>query len=75
MRKFKVTISIDEFYEMVVEKESIEYDQREGQYTRNYKETHSFATIEDAVKYLQDNPKERVKEFVKIVNCINKLNK
>lgn len=72
-RNFKIEIEVDEFYELEVRIEFLDWDRRDGSYTRYTNETHAFASFNDAVDWVKKNPKAEIKSFVRIENKMKAL--
>jgi len=65
-RKFKVTIDVDDLYELTYTRVIREYDQREGEYTSTKTETKTFLSQEAAEDFLRKETEVKPTEFVRV---------
>lgn len=73
LRKFTIEVPVNELYEMTVKIPFQNWDQREGSFTDYKTETKYFIDFNSACKWVSENHKSEVLEFVKILNKMEEL--
>lgn len=71
---FKLTVEVDEFYEIETRTPFQAFDQRENSSYTDYKlETHRFATLEQTKQWTVENRNIEVKSAVLIRNVLKEI--
>ena len=72
---FKLTVEVDEFYELEIKTPFQAFDQRDNSSYTDYKlETHRFATLEQANQWAVENRSVEIKSAVLIRNVLKEIN-